>query len=169
MRDKHRRGFTLIEMLTVVAIIGLLAALLLTAVMRARTEAWRHDAKDRANQLMVAWTSYLQDNLSFPTATGTMAIAQMDANTIKYLNTGTRYNQFTPYMEFTALEQTNGFRDHWNNIFQVALDDGNSHGDAKAYDGQVTIRSGLTLTKSVATWSYGPDGKDGTDDDCNSW
>ena len=54
----HRCGFTIVELLVVIAVIAILAALLLPAVQKARVAADRTDEMSSARQLMLAWDSY---------------------------------------------------------------------------------------------------------------
>ena len=52
------RAFTVVELLVVIAVIGILSSLLLPAVQKARTTAARTDEMSSARQLMIAWESY---------------------------------------------------------------------------------------------------------------
>ena len=62
-----RRAFTLIELLTVIGIIALLAALLLSALSRAKQQASRSDCLSNLRQIGLAFTLYLNDhNGTFP-------------------------------------------------------------------------------------------------------
>jgi prepilin-type N-terminal cleavage/methylation domain-containing protein/prepilin-type processing-associated H-X9-DG protein len=61
-----RRGVTLIEMLVVIAVIGLLVALLLPAVQAARETARRALCGDNLRQMGVAMQSYLDVHRVFP-------------------------------------------------------------------------------------------------------
>ena len=52
------RAFTVVELLVVIAVIGILSSLLLPAIQKARTTAARTDEMSSARQLMIAWESY---------------------------------------------------------------------------------------------------------------
>jgi len=67
----HKRsGFSLIELLVVVAILGLLAALLLPAVSRAKHKAQKTVCISNQRQLGVALQSFLADNNAYPSMIG---------------------------------------------------------------------------------------------------
>ena len=62
----HRRGLTLVELLVVVAILGLLMALLLPAVQSVREAARRTQSANNLKQLGIAHLTHLQNFRTFP-------------------------------------------------------------------------------------------------------
>jgi len=162
-----RAGFTLIEMLAVVAIIMLLAGMILAGVILAKGRGKVLTARRDIAQLKSAWDTYYADYNAFPDPT------QITGNSIAngYMVTGRDVIQILrgrenhrgqnsreiPYMDFHV--NTTDFNDPWGNPYRVALDV--AFGGADPYDGEVDIPGG-TLRVSVAAWSAGEDGDDDT-------
>lgn len=61
-RNRKRHGFTLVELLTVVAVIAVLAALLLPAVSRARENGQRASCINNLRQIGIAFNVYLLEH-----------------------------------------------------------------------------------------------------------
>jgi prepilin-type N-terminal cleavage/methylation domain-containing protein/prepilin-type processing-associated H-X9-DG protein len=59
--DRARRGFTLLELLVVIALIAALAALLLPTLNRARAKAQGYQSVNNSRQLLLAWILYSDD------------------------------------------------------------------------------------------------------------
>lgn len=65
-RTKHPRGFTLVEILVVIAIIAVLVTLLVPAVQRVRASAQRTDCANNLKQLGLACIQYAELKKKFP-------------------------------------------------------------------------------------------------------
>jgi prepilin-type N-terminal cleavage/methylation domain-containing protein len=65
--DKNKFAFTLVEILAVIAVIGILAALLLAAVSQAKAKAQRIQCANNLHQQGMALHVFLADNHGYPT------------------------------------------------------------------------------------------------------
>lgn len=78
---RARRGFTLLEILIVLAIIGILAAILLPVVSGAREAARRSSCANNLHQIGQAIALYVQDNnRTYPVVNGYNSPAQKDCS-----------------------------------------------------------------------------------------
>ncbi len=93
MRKCRRNGFTLVELLVVIAVIGMLVALLLPAVQSARTSARRMQCVNNLRQIGLATANYASANNHLPPPT---AGAQFE-------NRGSTLVLLLPYLEEGAL------------------------------------------------------------------
>lgn len=188
---KRRDGFTLIEILVVMGIIGLLAGLMLGGLGEAKAKARKTQAKTEIGQIVTAWKSYYADYKRFPdvvpygSGEKSFTITEMGTDAIRILQgnygdaispSGNRRDwtdknpRNTAFLEFhedyTDQKGFEGFKDPWGNVYQVRL-------DKAPYDGEVNVptKNGSTenIKFSVAVWSYGPDEVEGTPDDIRSW
>ena len=66
MRRYHQHGFTFIEMLVVTATIGILAALFLATMLRAKEKAQQIQCANNVRQLGIALQSFVTENNSYP-------------------------------------------------------------------------------------------------------
>ncbi len=69
-RSPSRQGFSLIELLVVLAVIAVLAGLLLPALAQARRQAGRSQCINNQRQLLFAWHLYSNDNAELAVANG---------------------------------------------------------------------------------------------------
>lgn len=113
--ERSWKGFTLVELLVVIAIIALLVALLVPAVQSARESARRINCANNMKNLGLAIQHFTSANDAFPAATECSAATPCNQSPPPLA----RHSLFTyilPYFEqgniFTALDLTQ----HWNNV-----------------------------------------------------
>jgi prepilin-type N-terminal cleavage/methylation domain-containing protein len=155
----QKSAFTLIELLTVVAIIAILVALLFPAIGTAIKKAEKARAQAAVTGLAVGFKAYFNEFSRFPT--------NFPSDSTSYPITT---NSFDPppgrakisVFDFT-LDKKNRFVDPWGNSYMVRVD--------ANYDNQVTPPSGAVVNASVLVWSWGPSGGSSTwsGDEIQSW
>ena len=166
-------GFSLVELLVVISIIGLLAGLSSVAVSRAMESGKRAKAKGEASALVSAVKAYKQEYGRFP---GDLTQSNFYDDTFKDLvsvlsgdstNTLSGSQPANPkgvrFFE-GAKGGTNGLPDPWGKQYMVIVDKGET--------GIITYTNAgtaMNLRLSVLAYSYGKDGKadtaSGTKDD----
>lgn len=154
MRNK-RRGFTIIELLTVLAIIGILAGLIMGAAGKAREKALIAKARASISMLETAISMFQSDVGDFPASGNANLVTCLTSSS--GCSVGTAGTAMTtsqaadwggPYMNFQANEISGGaFVDPWGNPYGYA-NPGTNHGTGANYSGYVDI------------WSTGPDATD---------
>lgn len=107
MRARRAAGFTLVELLVVVAIIGLLVALLLPAVQSAREAARRRECSNHLKQLLLALHQYESTHRRFPA--GRLAPDWRDPSGVR-----------TSYTNYNTVDQGIG-SGHWTGIRSVHI------------------------------------------------
>lgn len=144
----RRTAFTLVEMLVVVAIIGILMTISMGAYQHARKNAWRTKTRDTARQVVQAWTLYLQENHEFPALPdGGKTVDAAHPTTVANL---AKLNDGRTLLELSEAERADGLKDHWGEHFQFLLDSDDGTYDNTVPDPRDESR---TLTASVVVWS----------------
>jgi prepilin-type N-terminal cleavage/methylation domain-containing protein len=185
-----KTNFTLIEMLTVIGIIAILAAILFPTINIIMTKAKENKAKTQMNAIKTAIMMYYTDYGLYPShedltdetnyrnlmeylicADGPGAVTSQEYNPRKkrYLDAPSNYTNDSDALG-TGEADVGDYADPWGNRYRIFVD--------KNYDGTVdsTDNSALganSLVGSIFIYSFGKNGTDdsfiaGTDDLC-SW
>jgi len=93
-----RAGFTLVELLVVITIIGILISLLLPAVQAAREAARRAQCQNNLKQIGLAMHSFLAAKNQFPVGVAT----PIQADSVTYPVRRTWFQEILPYVELTS-------------------------------------------------------------------
>lgn len=107
-RLQFRHAFTLVELLVVVAIIGVLVALLLPAVQAAREAARRMTCQNHLKQLALACHNYHDTNLVLPPAYNRINNLSWIVSILPYIEQKTLFDQISPVAgDFTMQGKNN--------------------------------------------------------------
>jgi len=158
MRPSTRRiaAFTLIELLTVIVIIAILAGLIVAASKYAATKAATSRARAEIAAMETALESFKTDNGYYPN-TGTIRNNWTINSSVLYT---TLAGGPKPYFHFKA-EQLHVWSGNVTNIMDP-------FGHAYNYY-QTNDSASVTNVVTFDLWSYGPDGVDSTPDDITNW
>lgn len=133
-------GFTLIELMMVVIIIGILGAIVLPRFVGQADKAKKAAAQLEIRNIGMALERYEMENGAFPTIEqGLKALVEKPTSSPVPRDWG------GPYLKDNEVP-----KDPWKQSYQYRRPSQNNHPD---YD----------------LWSFGPDEKDGTEDDISNW
>ena len=169
MEARERGGFTLVEMLVVVAIIAILASILVPSVNSGLKSAKKRRAEVECQSIETAVRQFQSDFRYMPWGAynekkkmGEDKWAEDAANQKNVMSflQGSNVLQ-KAYLEVPDSGKDDGvFYDPWGQPYVIGMD--------RNGDGQLKW-NGKTYKLAVMVYSYGPDGKDGTKDDILSF
>lgn len=117
MRYTRRAAFSLVELLTVIAIIGILAGMTMMAVSAAKKRAHITKANGEVRELMKAWNAYWITFGKWPDALKGATNAPMNAANLSYLLGNNGMNLFL--MDAGAKASAEGLKDPWGTLYRV--------------------------------------------------
>ncbi len=125
----RKSGFTLVEMISVLLIMALLAAALTAGLTSARNKAWRAKARESCRNISTAWNLYLIDMHKFPFDKGGGQKLAASYDNLERLADPEKNRLKRTYLEMDEKERDEGINDHWGQPIRFSLD--------TDYDGQV--------------------------------
>ncbi len=135
MDNRITKGFTLIEMLTVLVIIGLIMSMLFPALQKARQRARILRAKSEVRELTKALDSYYYTYKNW----GSLHSGSVDANMVSIL-AGDNPDKIQ-FMTFPSSAEAEGFKDPWGIVYQVTLETPDSKKSIWAYSTRVYLEN----------------------------
>jgi prepilin-type N-terminal cleavage/methylation domain-containing protein len=178
-----RSGFTLVEMLVVIGMIGILAAALIASFSHIKTVARQSHAQAQVSEVATAFNLYLQQEREWPAEW--LASEEMDPDVCKvfqnrHLLDLTTWSSSNSVINANSIDRF-GMLDPWGRAAlrknpkissaSAAIESGGKLSDHriqyrldKDFDGYVDsgegAPKGVKIRASVLVWSRGPDGKD---------
>lgn len=158
-----KSGFTLVEMLVVIAIVGILAGILVPLATRGGESAKKKKAQLEANSLVVAVGQFHGDHHYMPTTDkaklGKDQWSETDDK--EWLGVLQGDNAMKKNYLQARLNDDDVLLDPWGHAYWVGVD--------RDLDGRVDSKSGgKTAMETAVAVSCGPDGTFGTDDDIST-
>ena len=164
----NRSGFTLVELLVVIGIIGLLASLMVPIAGRAASGSKKRKAQMEANSLKVSVQQYYQDHHFMPwtekSKVGDDKWAQTDTSAWMDILQGE--NALKKNYFAAKIDDNGKFLDPWGKPYYVGMDrnqDGYVKGEGSIGGGGKIVR------ETVGVFCLGPDGQPGTADDITTF
>ena len=164
-----RNAFTMVELLTVIAIIAMLAAILLPALNRARQQAWETTARTMISSLEAALANYMTDYGDYPQDDDAADVGDNSVESCVNLiarledSDGTSYASFRDQDKFDSGTYNGSLKDPWGRSYCYRYDSDN--------DGDIDEVTGSTYGIKFNIWSKGADDSTANkdDDDLTNW
>ena len=164
-RIRTSRAFTLIELLTVIAIIAVLVGLLFPAIRAAMLKAEIAKAATAANHLAGAFHQYYTEYGKWPVSTVEPFTMNVDATMVKILQgkgtdpavsvlpyQGNPRNIVFLEIKAADVDATGAYLDPWKRVYNCTFDTSYDNTIQDPFDNTKTVTAG------VLVWSAGPDG-----------